>query len=349
MIDDLDSALIHSVSSKYADDTRVTAKIASPDDAENFQSELDTIIYPWGPANNMSLNGDKFEHLNVGKNLQQVKTSYTDPEGNIIKEKEDIKDLGVTISNDLSWTKHITEVVSRARVMSGWVLRTFSTREKDPMTTMWNSQVRSILDYASPLWSPCPSNYKNIDLLERTQRSFTKRINGTENLDYAQRLRFLRSYSVQRRHERYKIVYIYKIKENLVPNISSTHGLQFFTTSRHGCMCKMPSYPLHHNLAVTARNSSFALTASSLWNCLPKHIRDISGLNVEAFKRRLDRVLKLYPDEPRCSASGFYADVHGRASNSLVDISRNREIRQRVATDPVDVQEGGLPRWPCSN
>lgn len=157
----------------------------------------------------MSLNGDKLKHLNVGKNLQQVKTSYTDPEGNIIKEKEDIKDLGVTISNDLTWTKHITEVVSRARVMSGWVLRTFSTREKDPMTTMWNSQVRSILDYSSPLWSPCPSNYKNIDLLERTQRSFTKRINGTEDLDYAQRLRFLRLYSVQRRHERYKIIYIY--------------------------------------------------------------------------------------------------------------------------------------------
>ena len=116
-----------------------------------------------------------------------------------------------------------------------------------------------------------------------------------------------------------------------------------------GCRCRMPSYPLHHNLAVKARNSSFALTASSLWNCLPKHIRDISGLSVEAFKRRLDRVIKLYPDEPRCSASGFYADAHGRASNSLVDISRNREIRQMVATEPNDVQEGGLPGWPSSN
>ena len=349
MIDDLDSKLIHSVSSKYADDTRVTAKIASPDDAKNFQSELNSIIYPWGPANNMALNGDKFEHLNIGKNLQQIKSTYTDPNGNIIIEKKEIKDLGVIISNDLTWTKHITEVVSRARVMSSWVLRTFCTRDKDAMTTMWNTQIRSILDYCSPLWSPCSTNYKNIDLLEGSQRSFTKQINGTEELDYGQRLRFLKLFSVQRRHERYKIIYIYKIKEGLVPNISNSHGLQFLLNRRQGCMCKMPSYPLHHNKAVTARNNSFALTASSLWNCLPKHIRDISGLSVEAFKRRLDKVLKLYPDEPRCSATGFYADVHGRASNSLIDISRNREIRQRVATDPVDVQEGGLPRWPCSN
>ena len=192
--------------------------------------------------------------------------------------------------------------------MSAWVLRTFSTRDQKPMTTMWNTQIRSILDYCSPLWSPCPSNYKNIDLLEGTQRSFTKRINGTEGLNYAQRLRLLKLYSVQRRHERYKIIYIYKIKENMVPNISTTHGLQFFSNRRQGCMCRIPSYPLHHNLAVKARNSSFTLTASSLWNCLPKHIRDISGLSVEAFKRRLDRVLNLYPDEPRCSATGFYAD-----------------------------------------
>ena len=153
MIDDLDSELTRSVASKYADDTRVTAKISDPDDAENFQTELDNKIYPWGPANNMSLNGDKFEHLHVGKNLHQLKSTYTDPAGDVIKEKEHIKDLGVTISNDLTWSKHIKEVVSKARVMTGWVLRTFSTREMDPMITMWNSQVRSILDYCSPLWS----------------------------------------------------------------------------------------------------------------------------------------------------------------------------------------------------
>ena len=170
-----------------------------------------------------------------------------------------------------------------------------------------------------------------------------------EGLDYAQQLKELKMYSAQRRHEIYKIIYIYKIKENLVPNISNTHGLQFFSSRRHGCICRMPTYPLYHNKAVIARNNSFALTSSSLWNSLPQHIRDISGLSVDAFKRRLDKVLKCYPDEPRCSATGLYTDIHGRASNSLYDISRNREVRERVATKPEDVQEGGRPRWPESN
>lgn len=77
MIEDLDCNLLHSVASKYADDTRVTAKIASQEDAQRFQEELDEKIYAWGPANNMKLNGDKFEHLHVGHNLHQIRSRST--------------------------------------------------------------------------------------------------------------------------------------------------------------------------------------------------------------------------------------------------------------------------------
>ena len=155
-------------------------------------------------------------------------------------------------------------------------------------------------------------------------------------------------YSVQRRHERYKIIYIYKIKEKLVQNISVSHGLQFSQRRRLGCVCRVPSYPLYHNKAVIARNNSFALTASSLWNSLPKHIRDISGVSVDAFKRRLDNTLKIYPDEPRCSSNGCYTDMHGRSSNSITDLSRNRDLR-RLLSVPAMVPEGGPPGWPSSN
>ena len=326
MIDDLDCDLIHSLASKYADDTRVTATISNPEDAMQFQTELNNKVYPWAPANKMSLNGDKFEHLHVGNNLHQIKSSYKDPSGNTIDEKECIKDLGVIISNDLTWSKQIEAVVAKATVMSAWALRTFSTRERDPMITIWNAQIRPIFDYCSPLWSPSPNNYGNIDLLETTQRSFTRKIIGTEGMDYAQRLNFLKMYSVQRRHERYKILYLYKIKEKLVPNVSSTYGLQFYNNKRHGCMCRIPSYPLYHNKAVVARNASFALTASNLWNILPKSIRDLSGLSIGAFKRRLDKALVLYPDEPRSSSSGKFTDTHGRASNSLYDIAQHVEV-----------------------
>ena len=327
MIMDLGKELVCSTSSKYADDTKNVAKISNFNDAKRFQKELDDIVYPWAPTNNMCLNGDKFEHHRIGKNLDVEKYTYKDPNGKVINVKEHIKDLGTYVSSDLTWSRQIEEALSKARIMAGWTLRTFCTREKEPMVTIWNSLVRPSLDHCSPLWSPRPSNFKEIDLLEDTQRSFTRQINGMEGLDYAHRLKMLKMYSIQRRQERYKILYIYKIKECLVPNISKNYGLSFKNHLRHGWKCELPKYPLRGK-AVRAREDSFALTASNLWNSLPRGIRDISGKDVKHFKCKLDKVLSLYPDIPRCSSSGHSYDIYGRKSNSLCDHYNNRKVRK---------------------
>ena len=73
--------------------------------------------------------------------------------------------------------------------MSGWALRTYGTRDKEHMITIWNPLVRLCLDYCSQLWSPSPSIFQEIDLLEETQRSFTRQIDGMDGLDYAERLK----------------------------------------------------------------------------------------------------------------------------------------------------------------
>ena len=96
----------------------------------------------------MCLNGEKFEHHRIGNNLGVEKYSFKDPSGKVINEKDYIKDQGVYISSDLTWTRQIDEVVSGARTMSGWALRTFNTREEH-MITIWNSLVRPCLDYCS--------------------------------------------------------------------------------------------------------------------------------------------------------------------------------------------------------
>ena len=288
-------------------------------------------MYPWAPNNNMCLNGEKFEHHRIGDNLGVEKYSYKDPNGNVIMEKEYIKDLGVYISNDLTWTRQIDEVVSGARTMSGWALRTFSTREEEHMITLWNSLVRPCLDYCSPLWSPMPSDLQEIDLLEETQRSFTRQIKGLEGLDYAERLKKLKKpmYSIQRRNERFKIIYIYKIKEEIVPNISNRNGLTFSMHIRHGCRCNMPTFPMRGK-AKNARDRSFAWTACGLWNSLPKCVRNISGEKVNVFKRKLDKILANYPDEPRCAKSGNTFNRQGHRSNSLYDHYRNKSIKEKI-------------------
>merc|ERR1711874_99030 len=55
MISDLDKQLIYS-------------KVSNQKDTENFQRELNEVIYPWAPTNNMSLNGDTFDYHRIRKN-----------------------------------------------------------------------------------------------------------------------------------------------------------------------------------------------------------------------------------------------------------------------------------------
>ena len=146
---------------------------------------------------------------------------------------------------------------------------------------------------ALQLWSPHPTNYGQIDRLERVLRNFSSKVDGLHDLPYCDRLKEMKLSSIQRRHERYKILYIYKIKERLVPNLpphplkeEENFELQFKPKSRTGTRCVLPNYKRHHNKAVIARNSSFALTASDLWNCLPACISNMTNEPVHIFKRR---------------------------------------------------------------
>ena len=69
MIYDLNRNLLYSIVSKYTDDTKNTAKIGSTDDSFKFQKELDNVVYPWAPNNNVGLNGDKLKHHRIGNNI----------------------------------------------------------------------------------------------------------------------------------------------------------------------------------------------------------------------------------------------------------------------------------------
>ena len=132
------------------------------------------------------------------------------------------------------------------------------------MIIFWKSLFRPCLDPCSPLWSPIPSDFQEIDLLKETQRVFNRQIKGLEGLDYAEPLKKLKKpmYSIQRRNERFKIIYIYKIKEKLAPNISYRNGLTFSMHIRHGCRCNMPTFPMRGR-AKKARDRSFAWTCGT--------------------------------------------------------------------------------------
>ena len=308
---DIDAEMVESSVSSFADDTRVSKGIISLQDITALQKDLDS-IYNWASVNNMMFNDTKFELLRYGENkFLKESTNYLGPSGKEIEEHEHVRDLGVVMSSDASFTAHIHQVAATARKYAGWVLRTFNTRERTPLLTLWKSLIIPRLDYCSQLW--CPHKASEIQLLENIQRSFTAKVNGMSNLNYWERLQFLQLYSLERRRERYLVIYTWKTLEGLVPNNCNLISTE---TRRHGRKCIV--IPSSATVAITANliNNSFTTRGPKLFNCLPVPLRNLSGVSVTTFKKHFDKFLKTIPDEPGVSG---YVKYRAATTNSLVD------------------------------
>ena len=111
-----------------------------------------------------------------------INNIYLSPDLNILPKSAEVKDLGILMSEnrDFEFDNHIATVVKKCSRLCGWILRTFSTRSKPVLLTLFKSLVIPHLDYGSQLWSLFKT--KNINALERVQRVFTKHIDGMQNL-----------------------------------------------------------------------------------------------------------------------------------------------------------------------
>ena len=251
-------------------------------------------IYKWAEQVNMVFNCDKFECLRYWpKQKSKPDFSYGSPDGTKIEERNHLRDLGVEMSSDLTFTVHIKNTVSAANRLVGWALRTFRRRSKLIMLTIWKSLIQSKLDYTSQLWSP--ADQASIGELESVARHFTAKIDGMAGLNYWQRLSSLSLYSQERRRERYQVIFLWKVAQGLVSGYNAT----FYKNDRRGRLMVVAPLCAKAPAAVKrARESSLQVRGARLFNCLPRDIRDTFTGSPEAFKSKLDDWLARIPDQP---------------------------------------------------
>ena len=298
LIGDIDKDIAHSFLSSFADDTRIGKGIHTPDEAQLLQKDMEA-VYSWASNNNMLFNVKKFELLRYGNNRElKNTTNYISNTGSAIEEKTSTKDLGVVMSSAGDFKNHIESLVETVRDLSSWILRSFKSRSKTIMLQLWKSIVIPRLDYCSQLWNP--HQVYLINQLEELQKSFIKNINGFRNKDYQTALHDLGLYSLQRRRERYQIIYLWSIIENLVPNIESSDGhlikIQSKADSRTGR--KIQTRPLGNSRFSTLRFHSLPFHGARLFNGLPKYIRNVTGCTKITFKSIIDSFLSKILDKP---------------------------------------------------
>ena len=196
-INDLESCIFHSLLSSFADDTRIIRAITCVKDMTLLQQDL-LNVSQWSKENSMVLHEKKFEllcHLsNKDSTLHQMPFTselyeYSTSSGAAITPSTHVKDLGVIISSDLTWHRHISNMVNNANKMSTWALSLFQDRSKVTMLTLYKSLIRCCLEYCCPLWNPADTG--SIQAIEAVQQQSTKNIRGFQHLSYYDRLKGL--------------------------------------------------------------------------------------------------------------------------------------------------------------
>jgi hypothetical protein len=123
----------------------------SPDDhSASLQSTLGN-IHQWSVVNQLPLNSKKCCVLHFGRsNPRNVCRINREP----LVARASERDLGIILDEHLTFGEHITGMACKARRLVGYVFHSFRSRNPSVIIPIFNSLIRPILEYASPVWNP---------------------------------------------------------------------------------------------------------------------------------------------------------------------------------------------------
>ena len=187
------------------------------------------------------------------------------------------------------------------------------------------------------MWAPYPSygNKGSLQAQEGPLRAFTKRAQGMNDENYWCRLQKFKLLSIQRRFERYRCLYIWKILNGKVPDC----GLLKLSTVR-STRSNVNIVPItldgYFESFKSKQRDSLLHSGVILYNSLPVLIRNITG-DLNDFKQELDRLLEVIPDQPVLPGYVPRAkDMKGKPSNSIIDWLRIIDTSQLFLTINAD-------------
>ena len=275
MISDIDENVKACIVRCFADDTRVSKKIQDEEDKSKMQEDLCS-IYKWAEDNAMKFNDTKFEQLNYGILNNVPIEPYKNPSNEDIASSTIVKDLGVVTNSNLTFKEHIDSIITSSRITSGMILRTFTTRDTKVMIQLFKTYIRIKLEYCCSVWSPVQQGV--INEIERVQKSYSSKIEGMEGLDYHQRLVKLNVYSLERRRERYLVIYAWQMIEGIKENILELRSKKYGRSRTIWSPVTPWSHKgikIKHSMRTKIHNNS-AKKMERLFNALPSKIRNIT-------------------------------------------------------------------------
>ena len=262
-INDLPSSIYSSIMLTYADDTKCGKEISSSDDSLSLQSDIN-IIANWSLTSRLLLHDTKTCFIRFCLNHANSDFDYH-LNNNPIQMRAYYKDLGVIFSSDLSWSKHIESIISKAYRILFLIKRTFSISSPTSVKKqLYQSLVLPILTYCSTVWRPFL--LKDITILEKVQKRATKYIVNDSSLNYKDRLSKLQMLPLMFYLEIADIIFTVSSIKHPSDHFDIKQFISFSTSNtRSSALYKLKHRLTNNNIS----RHSFFNRIPRLWNSLP--------------------------------------------------------------------------------
>ena len=264
----------------FADDCLLYRAIRGREDQVDMQRDLDTLC-DWGDTWGMRFNASKCNIMRISRSRNPI-TQFYSLKGQILSEVTHAKYLGVSITNELNWSKHVADTALKGNCTLGFLRRNLRQCPEKLKETAYLGLVRSVLEYAATVWDPFLS--KDITLLEKVQRRAARFVKNdySRTSSVTAMLDSLGWKNLADRRRELRLALLYKITHEKVAISADSIGLSrpnSSTRARH-------KYKYTVQRANTRElNNFFVHRTVSDWNTLPAAIAETDS--VDSFKRKL--------------------------------------------------------------
>ena len=146
------------------------------------------------------------------KHLNKIQASYS-LEGAVLENVDNIKYLGVTITNDLKWNMHISNICTKANRTLGFLRRTLFSCPQNVKEAAYKGMVcpTPILEYGSLVWDTHPDKLQEeLEKVQNQAARFVTRNYVCETGNMTGILGQLKWKSLKKRRKDNRLILLYK-------------------------------------------------------------------------------------------------------------------------------------------
>ena len=204
------TADIYSEIRLFADDCVCYREIKGPEDTLKLQEDIDRLGC-WARKWGMRFQPVKCNIVQITrKRIKKINASYN-LEGTVLDNVETIQYLGATITNDLKWNTHVSNMCTKVNRTLGFLRRNLSACPLDVKESAYKRLVRPVLEYGSSVWDP--SSLLLQEEHEKVQKNATRFVTGSyiyETGSMSDILEQLKWESLKKRKRDSRIIMLYK-------------------------------------------------------------------------------------------------------------------------------------------